>query len=179
MSSRPSTTTAFPGAELSATLDQTLGTNVSKAGDNFTATVSSPLYATNGTIVVPSGATIEGHVTALQSSSNATDPALIRLTFDRIRMNGETYPFSAAIVSSSPEKTSTQSSADRTKRIVIGGAVGAALGGLIGKGMDKVVIGGAVGAAVGSIISLGTEVNATLPAGSAMTVQATQTTTLR
>ena len=167
------------GAQLNTTLDQTLGTNVSKAGDSFTATVSSTLYASDGSVVVPSGATIEGHVTALDPSDNAADPALIRLTFDRIRMNGQSYPFTAAIVSSSPQKTATQSSADRNKQIVIGGAVGAALGGLIGKNVKNVVIGGALGAAVGSIISLGTEVNATLPAGSAMTVQATQATILR
>ena len=105
---------------------------------------------------------------------------MIRLDFNAIRFNGRSYPFAAAIVQSSPEKMSTSSSADQTKRIVIGGAVGAALGGLLSKGdPGKVVIGGVVGAALGSIVSLGTEVNATLPAGSSMTVQATQTTVLR
>lgn len=168
------------GARLNATLDQALGTSISKAGDMFTATVSSTLYASNGSVVVPAGAKIEGHVTALDDSDNATEPALIRLNFDHIRFNGQTYPFAAAIVSSNAVQTSRQTSADRTKQIVIGGAVGAALGGILGKGdLDKIVIGGALGAAAGSIVSLGTEVNATLPAGSAMTLQATQTTTLR
>jgi hypothetical protein len=168
------------GAQLNATLDQSLGTKISKAGDMFTATVSSALYASNGSLVVPAGAKIEGHVTALDDSDNATEPALIRLNFDHIRFNGQTYPFAAAIVSSNPVQTGNQTSADRTKQIVIGGAVGAALGGILGKGdLDKIVIGGALGAAAGSIVSLGTEVNATLPAGSAMTLQATQTTTLR
>jgi hypothetical protein len=168
------------GAQLMATLDQSLGTNISKAGDMFSATVSQTLTASDGSIVVPAGAKIDGRVTAVDPSNNATDPALIRLDFRSIRFNGRSYPFAAAIVQSSPEKTNTTSSADQTKRIVIGGAVGAALGGLLGKGdLDKIVIGGAVGAALGSIVSLGTEVNATLPAGSTMTVQATQTTLLR
>jgi hypothetical protein len=168
------------GVNLMTTLDQALGTNISKAGDRFTATVSQTLYASDGSIVVPAGAKIDGSVTALDASSNATDPALIRLDFNAIRFNGRSYPFAAAIVQSSPEKTNTTSSADQTKRIVIGGAVGAAIGGLLGKGdLKKIVIGGTVGAAVGSIVSLGTEVNATLPAGSSMTVQATQTTMLR
>ena len=166
------------GAQITATLDQPLGTNISNTSDNFSATVSIALLASDGSVVVPAGSKIEGHVTALQPSTDATKPALIRLAFDRIRMNGETYPFSAAIVQSSPVQTSTQSSADRTKQIIIGGAVGAALGGLIG-GKDKLIIGGALGAAAGSIISLGTEVNATLPAGSQMTVQATQMTQIR
>jgi len=168
------------GANLTATLDQSLGTKISKTGDAFTATVSQTLYATDGSVVVPAGAKIDGRVTALDDSDNATEPALIRLSFDHIRFNGRSLPFSAAIVQASPQQTTSQSNADRTKQIVIGGAVGAALGGLISGGdLDKIIIGGAIGAAAGSIVSLGTEVNATLPAGSQMTLQATQTTTIR
>jgi hypothetical protein len=168
------------GARLVATLDQSLGTKGNKAGDAFTATVAQTLYASNGSIVVPAGAKIEGRVTATDDSDNATEPALIRLAFDRIRFDGRSYPFSASIVQSSPVQTSEKSSSDRTKQIVIGGAVGAALGSILSGGdLDKIVIGGAIGAAAGSIVSLGTEVNATLPAGSQMTVEATQTTAIR
>lgn len=168
------------GARITATLDQSLGTKVNKAGDTFSATVSQTLYASDGSVVVPAGAKIEGRVTATDDSDNATEPALIRLAFDRIRFNGQSYPFSASIVQSSAVQTTNESTAARNKRIIIGGAVGAALGGLLSGGdLDKIVIGGAIGAAAGQIISLGTEVNATLPAGSEMTVQATQTTTIR
>lgn len=167
------------GATLITTLDQTLGTKQSKAGDTFTATVSTSLHAQDGSVVVPSGAKIEGRVTALDDSDNATEPALIRLAFDRIRMNGQSYPFSASITQANPVQTGTSSS-DRTKQIIIGGAVGAAIGAILGdRDLDKIVIGGALGAAAGSIVSLGTEMNASLPAGSQMTVRATQTTVLR
>ena len=168
------------GATLSTTLDQPLGTKVNKAGDTFSATVSQTLRASDGTVVVPAGAKIEGRVTATDDSDNATEPALIRLAFDRLRFNGRSYPFAAAVIQSSPVRSSDQSSSDRTKQIVIGGAVGAALGAILsGNDLDKIIIGGAIGAAAGSIVSLGTEVNATLPAGSTMTVQNTQTITLR
>jgi hypothetical protein len=168
------------GARLATTLDQTLGTKVSKAGDAFSATVSSALYASDGSLVVPAGAKIEGHVTALDDSDNPAEPALIRLNFERIRFDGNSYPFAAAIVQSNPTLTAEQTKTERTKQIVIGGAVGAALGGILSGGdLDKIVIGGALGAAAGSIVSLGNDVNATLPAGSYMTVQATQTTTIR
>jgi hypothetical protein len=177
----PANNSSIPaGAQLVATLDQSLGTSGNKAGDMFSATVSNTLYASDGSIVVPSGSTLEGHVTATDPSDNPTDPALIRLAFDRIQINGQTYPFAANIVQSSPVQTSTSSNANRNKQIVIGGAVGAALGGLLGGAdLKKIIIGGAIGAAAGSVISLGTQVNATLPAGSQMTVQATQSTMLR
>ena len=176
----PNNRTIPAGAMIVATLDQALGTKTSKAGDSFVATVSDALLAKDGSVVVPAGAKINGHVTALDASSNATQPALIRLAFDNIRFSGSSYPFTADIVKSNPVQSSSQSSAERTRQIVIGGAVGAALGAILGgKDLDKIVIGGAIGAAAGSIISLGTDVNATLPAGSSMTVRATQTIMLR
>lgn len=167
------------GATVAATLNQALGTKMSKAGDRFSATVSTTLYAQDASTVIPAGAQIEGRVTALDDSDNATEPALIRLAFDRISFNGRSYPFSAEIMQAHPVETGP-SNADRTRQIVIGGAVGAALGAILGdRDLDKIVIGGALGAAAGSIVSLGREVNATLPAGSSMTLRATQTTTLR
>lgn len=168
------------GATLSARLDQALGTTTSKAGDMFMATVTNALIAQDGSVAIPAGAKIHGRVTALDDSDNATEPALIRLDFERISFGGQSYPFKAAIVQSNPVQTSNQTGADRTRQVVIGGAVGAALGGLLSGGdLDKIVIGGALGAAAGSVVSLGTEVNATLPAGSMMTLRVTETTTLR
>lgn len=168
------------GMNISATLDKALGTSISKAGDTFTATVTHAHTASNGSVVIPAGAKIEGRVTATDDSDNAAEPALIRLAIDRIRFNGNSYPLSAAIVQSNPVQSSESSNANRNRNIVIGGAVGAAIGAILGdKDLDKIVIGGAIGAAAGSIVSLGTEVNATLPAGSRMTVRATKATTLR
>ena len=167
------------GAQLIATLDNTLGTSTSKVGDPFTVTVATSLRASDGSVVVPAGAKVDGRVTARDDSDHAGDPALLRLAFDRIRFNGQSYPFSAAIVQSNAVQTGAESS-DRARQVVIGGAVGAALGGLISGGdLKKIIIGGAIGAAAGSIVSMGTEVNASLPAGSRMTLQATQTTTIR
>src|SRR6185503_13346334 len=83
------------GARLVTRLDQTLGTSTSKVGDVFTATVERTLYASDGSIVVPAGAQIEGRVTARDDSDHAGDPALLRLAFDRIRFNGQSFAFSA------------------------------------------------------------------------------------
>ena len=182
-----STTSATPtdnrtipaGMTITTTLDQALGTSISKAGQTFTATVTHAHTASDGSVVIPAGAKVEGRVTATDDSDNPAEPALIRLAIDRIRFNGNSYPLSAAIVQSNAVQSSERSSVD-PKKVIIGGAVGAALGAILGdKDLDKIVIGGAIGAAVGSVISMGTDVNATLPAGSQMTLQATQTTTLR
>ena len=162
------------GMTITTTLDQALGTSISKAGDRFTATVSQTHYASDGSVVIPAGAKVEGHVTATDDSDNPAEPALIRLAIDRVRFNGTSYPLSAAIVESSAVQSSERGSVD-PKKVIIGGAVGAALGAILGdKDLDKIIIGGALGAAVGSVISMGTDVNATLPAGSQMTLRTTQ-----
>lgn len=167
------------GMTITATLDQALGTSISKAGDRFTATVTHAHIASDGSVVIPAGARIEGRVTATDDSDNAAEPALIRLAIDSIRFNGKSYPLSAAIVKSNVVQTG-EGTSDRNRNIIIGGAVGAALGAILGdRDLENIVIGGALGAAAGSIVSLGTEVNATLPAGSQMTLRATETTTLR
>ena len=168
------------GATVVARLDQTLGTKVSKAGDMFTATVASDLRAQDGSVVIPAGAKIHGRVTATDDSDNAGEPALIRLDFERLAFNGQSFPFAAQIVRSNPTQTMDNSSTDRGRNVVIGGVVGAALGGLLGDGdLKNIVIGGALGAAAGSVVSLGTEVNASLPAGSLMTLRTTQGAVLR
>ena len=179
--SAPADNSSIPaGTTLQAQLDQTLGTGSSKEGDAFTATVTNAVYATNGSVVIPSGAKIEGRVTALDDSDNATEPALIKLDFDRISFGGRSYPFEASIERSSPVETGGTSSSDRTRNVVIGGTLGAALGAVLGDGdLKNIVIGGAVGAAAGSLISLGTEMNASLPAGSTMTLRTTTSTMLR
>ena len=179
--SAPADNSSIPaGTTLQAQLDQTLGTGSSKEGDAFTATVTNAVYATNGSVVIPSGAKIEGRITALDDSDNATEPALIKLDFDRISFGGRSYPFEASIERSSPVETGGTSSSDRTRNVVIGGTLGAALGAVIGDGdLKNIVIGGAVGAAAGSLISLGTEMNASLPAGSTMTLRTTTSTMLR
>lgn len=168
-------------SDITTTLDQQLGTSVSKAGDVFTATVTHAHMASDGSVVIPAGAKVKGRVTATDDSDNPAEPALIRLAIDEIRFNGRAYPLTAAIVQSSPVQTTTRSDGtDKTRNIIIGGAVGAAIGAILGdKDLKNIVIGGAIGAAAGSVISLGTEVNATLPAGSQMTVRATQATTIR
>jgi hypothetical protein len=62
-----------------------------------------------------------------------------------------------------------------------GAAAGAVLGAIIGgRDLDDIIKAGAVGAAAGTVISLGVgNVEHVLPAGTRMTIQATQSVALR
>jgi len=167
------------GGSFQATLNQSIGTTSSHVGDQFTATVSSPLIASNGETVVPAGATVTGHVTGLHSGSVVGEQSVIRLDFDRLDMNGRSYPFDASVSNVRAKNQVNKNGA--TKGAVTGAAAGAVLGAIISGGeLSKIITGGLLGAAAGTVISLGMgDVQAVIPAGSSMTLTSTTNVNLR
>ncbi|HUF31018.1 MAG TPA: YMGG-like glycine zipper-containing protein [Gemmatimonadaceae bacterium] len=177
----PSTSASLPiGTTMQVRLNNELGTASSKVGDTFTATVVNDVRAGDGTVAVASGSTIRGSVTAVESSSDATDAAVIKLAFTELSMNGRTYPFEARI-----EATDLQQQGDTRQETIqkagIGAAAGAVLGAVLGDAeMKNILVGAAVGAAAGTAISLGAgEVQGTLPVGTVLTIQSTQAVSVR
>jgi hypothetical protein len=169
------------GTTLQARLDQTLGTNKSKVGDTFTASVQSAVTTQNGETVVPSGAVIQGHVTALEASRNATEPAVIRLAFDRLSFGGRSYPFEASVARAAARQTGGDTRDETLRKAGIGAAAGALLGAVLGDAeLKNMAIGAVLGAGVGTAISLGTgTVDSALPAGTTLTLRTTQDVALR
>lgn len=177
----PTSTSSIPvGTTLEVQLDQELGTEQSRVGDAFTATVVKPVNTTSGDLVVPEGAVVHGTVTGLHASEHAGDQAAIRLDFDTLTINGQAYPFDAKITETHLE-TQGDTRNETLKKAGIGAAAGAALGAILGDAsLGKIALGGLLGAAAGTAVSLGAgEVQAVLPKGTNMTVQATETVALR
>lgn len=81
------------GTEFTVLLDQAVGTQVSAAGDIITARVQAPLRAPDGSVVIPAGAVLRGHV---DDVAEGRLPVVI-LAFDTIETPGGTVPISAAV----------------------------------------------------------------------------------
>jgi len=167
------------GVDLELTLDQAIGTKNSRVGQEFSATVRNTVYAQNGRVVVPEGAKVYGRVTGLDDSDHPGEAAAIRLDFERIVLNGRSYPFEARITA-----TNLETSRDRNvsgRDVAVGAAAGAVLGAIVGEGdLRKVLGGAAIGAAAGTVIALGVgDTEASLPAGARMNVRTTQSVALR
>ena len=169
------------GTALTVRLDQEIGTKSSKVGDTFTATIADAVVAQNGATVIPSGAQVHGKVTGLHSSDRAGDAAAITIDFERLVVNGRSYPFSAKVTATNLETRGGDTRSETLKKAGVGAAAGAVLGAVLSKGdLDKILLGGVLGAAAGTAISLGTgEVEGVLPAGTRMTLETTQTVALR
>lgn len=173
----PATAAQLPvGMPITGRLDQTLSTNGSRVGDQFTVTVTKPVVAQNGQTAVPAGATVHGTISALDGSTHAGDVAYIRLRFDQITLNGQSHPFGASVV-----RTDVESSRSFNRRNPVRGAIaGAVLGAVLDRDLDSTITGAAVGTAVGTAISLGTgTVDASLPAGTTIELRSTQHVNVR
>lgn len=177
----PNSRVLSAGSTMEVQLNQQLSTRDSRVGDTFTATVVNNVMAANGEVVVPAGAVVRGRVTALDESSDPTDRALIQLQFERLTFNNRNYDFRATITNVATVQQRERGSGDVGRAAATGAAAGAVLGAIIG-GLDleNIIKAGAVGAAAGTVISLGTgNVEHVLPAGTRMTIQATQRVALR
>jgi hypothetical protein len=178
----PATSDALPiGSTLHVRLDESIGTANNHVGDSFTATVTNEINAADGSVVIPSGSKVSGKVTGLDDSDNATDPAVIKLDFDSISINGVDHPFEAKITATELQRQGADTRDETVRKAAIGAAAGAVLGAVLGDvDLKSILVGGALGAAAGTAISLGTgDVEAVLPQGTMMTIRSTQEIAVR
>ena len=170
------------GTSMNARLDQSIGTVSSRSGDTFSATVVNPVYAQDGSIAVPAGAILHGHITGVHNASVPGEQSVIRFAFDDLQMHGRTYPLTASISNVVVEKQTTGATASSTVRgAVTGVAAGAVLGAVIsGAELSKILAGGVLGAATGTVISMGVGgTQNVLPAGSTLSVRSNEDVRIR
>lgn len=170
------------GTEMTARLNQSIGTVSSRSGDSFSATVVNPVYAQDGSIAVPANSMLHGRITGVHNSSVPGQNNVIRLAFEEIEMRGKTYPVTASVSNVAVEKQSTApNTSSNVRGAVTGAAVGAALGAIIsGAELSKILTGGLLGAAAGTVISMGAGgTEGVMPAGSTLTVRTNENVRVR
>jgi hypothetical protein len=157
----------LPGTRLITRLDQGLSAQDSHPGKVFTATVVSPVTDPNGRPIIPSGAQVRGHVLDLRRRTGS-QPALLVLEFDTLRVAGVTRPLRAALVQT-PLRPQDR---ERGPDVVLGASDGSTVGAIFGRGRSA-PLGGSVGISSASLVSLGVADGAqdSLPAGSTLVLQ--------
>ena len=139
-------------------MNQTLSSETARAGDRFTATVITPVYA-GGVEVVPAGATVEGRVTSAVKARSRSRKGELAVAFDTLvlpdgvkkQLDGELSDLQdekAGDVDSENGVSGRDSDERNVKTIGGGGIGGAILGGVLGGGKGA-AIGGAIGAGAG------------------------------
>lgn len=140
------------GTPISVSLSQALGTQISRVGETFRASLAGPIYA-GGQMVAPPGSQVEGTVVGLEPPGRAGKPASMDLRLTTIvTPNGQRIPLSATIDKANFE---LQADGGRTSHMVKSTAVGAGAGALSG------LIGGAIsGGKKGKTTAIGTGIGA-------------------
>ena len=172
--SRPRTVTlsAPAGSTFSVRLNEEVSTRSHSVGETFTATLSEPLIASNGTTLIPAGATVRGQVTESRKSGRAGEEAYIGITFTSVSYDGDTYPIDASTVNVPSKLVSRDSNVEKVAKVGGGAAIGAVVGRVIGGGTKGTIAGAAIGAAAGTAVAMGTaDVDRVIPAGSQVTVR--------
>jgi hypothetical protein len=129
------------GTSLRVRLDSDLGSQISHAGDAFSATVADDV-AVNGQTVVPRGARAEGVVVDAKALGHFKGGALLSIRLERVHTRWGSYQVATSSIARA-EKGKGKRSAG-----FIGG--GAGLGALIGG-----LAGGGKGAAIGALAGAG------------------------
>jgi hypothetical protein len=171
--SRPAPRSAPAGTRFAVTMNQDVSTRGSTVGETFTATLSEPIYASDGSTLIPAGATVNGRVTESRASSRAGEDAVLRVTFTSIRSGGHTYPIDATTVDVSSKLVNRDSNAAKAAKVGGGAVIGAIVGRVLGgKSTKATIAGAAVGAAAGTAVAMGTaDVDRVIPAGTTATVR--------
>lgn len=149
--------TVVSGSVIRARMNGTLSSKTANVGNTFTATVTEPVYSTNGIVVIPTGSTLTGRVNVVNRAGNQGKPGAIDASFVSVRLpNGRLRSINGSLTdlegntNSDNEGTASGSKMKNRKLIFIGGggAGGAVLGAAIGGGKGA-LIGGLLGAGAG------------------------------
>lgn len=137
------------GSTLRLASNSQVCTNTHKAGDRFTATVTSPVTGSNGA-VIPAGATVALTVTQVKRSENVNDNIVMEFQVNSVTYGGRTYQVDAAVQSADVQRVRNQPKNKDVQKVVGGAVAGAIIGQVLGKNTKSTVIGAAAGAAAGA-----------------------------
>ncbi len=162
------------GTVISVTLDQSLTSSQNHSGDEFDASVSSPVIV-GGKTVIPRGARVRGRVIEARESGRLQHVARLRLALRSVEVGGKSYEIETSSI------TRTGSSHKKRNIELIGGGagVGALIGGIAGGGKGA-LIGSAAGAGAGTATAAITgKKDITIPAETPLSFKLTQPVTIQ
>jgi hypothetical protein len=150
--------TVASGERIHARMEGTISSKTARAGDTFQASVTEPVYSSNGVLVIPAGSKVVGRVDSAIPAAKGGKPGTIDVSFVSVklpngtirRINGSLTDLNSDDAKSNSEGTATGDKMKHRKIIFIGGggAGGAILGAAIGGGKGA-LIGGLLGAGGG------------------------------
>jgi len=172
----PPTRTVTNGASMIFAVDRTVSTDTDEPGAHFTATLQSPVYATDGAEAMTAGT--ESRWIVSESSTEGGQSVLV-VRLEALRVSGEWVPVAATVTDATLDTDHPDSDGETAAKIGVGAAAGAIVGQILGGDAESTLAGAGVGAAVGTAVALSTRGgHATLPVGSQIHVRLDESLTI-
>lgn len=105
------------GTTFAVHLNETLSTATNQPGDGFSATLSDPIVDGEGIVLVPSGATVRGRITAVDRSDRVGETAVIKVAFESVSFSGDSYPLRATVVEANPERRTATTTGQQAAKV--------------------------------------------------------------
>ncbi len=167
------------GSTFSVRINEQLSTRSHSVGSTFTATLTEPILAPDGTTLIPTGATVRGQVTESREAGRAGQEPSLHIAFTSITYGGETYPISGSTGNPPVRLVTRDGRGEQAAKVGGGAAVGAVLGQIIGRNTRSTVAGAAIGAAAGTAVAIGTaDVDAVVDEGSSVRIRLDRSVTI-
>ena len=135
------------GAAIRVSLDHSISSASSRAGDSFSATVTEPVLV-DGKTVIPAGARAQGTLIGARESGRLSGRAYLQLALTSVEVNGERYDVNTTSIS-----RVGGSHKKRNWGWIGGGAAGGTVIGALAGGGKGALIGGPVGAGAGLAVA--------------------------
>ncbi len=145
------------GTAIEATTQRTISSRNDKAGETFTASVSSDVKDSRGRVVIPAGSTLNLTITELQPAndkSKADGRIIVRVS--SVTAGGETYPVQASITSMAHTLKGRGVGATEVEKTGAGAVIGGIAGRILGGDSKGTIIGAVVGGAAGAAVAVET-----------------------
>jgi hypothetical protein len=155
------------GTALTVTFDTPLGSDTSRVEDAVVATVKSAI-AVGGTPIVPAGALLRGRVTEATPARAAGGRGRLAIHFHTLVIGARTTPIDARAAAVAAVFTR-----EDKKKVGIGAATGAVLGGIVSRTKKGLGIGAAAGAG-GTATAVGIRNDVRVARGAALRLQLSQ-----
>lgn len=149
--------TLISGSDIHATTGRTISSRTDKAGDTFTATVTSDVKDGKGRIVIPAGSTLHLYIAELQPANDKSKAdGRITVAVSSVTVAGRTYPLSATISAMEHSLKGRGVGATEVEKTAAGVVAGGILGRVLGGDSKGTIIGAVVGGAAGAAIAVET-----------------------
>lgn len=139
--------TIASGTTIPVRVTQTLDSATTQADTTFSGVVASDIVI-DGAVAIPAGATVSGHVDAVQDAAHFKGSSLLTVSLSSINRRGEHF----AVTTDPYTVTGKGRGANTAEKTGGGAAVGAILGGIFGGGK-----GAAIGAVAGGGVGAGSQ----------------------